>query len=221
MTEPSHSTLELDRKAGSALLALVARKGWHAVSVGAVAREAGLKLDQVWFRSPGRVAILARYAAAIDAAVLEGTVPAAPGESIRDRLFDLVMRRFDLLLGDRAGLAALPRELVTDPFSALAMAPVGLRSMSALLEAAGVSAEGPLGLARAQGLMVLWLDVSRAWVADDSPDLSGTMVALDKALERAERVAGMFDGGAAPAPDVPAQPSDAEFLDGATGTEVT
>lgn len=209
--------LELDRKLGSALLALVAEEGWHAASMGRIAQRAGVPLAEAWPRSPGRLAVLARYAAAIDAAVLEGTVPPAPGESVRDRLFDLVMRRFDLLVPDRAGLAALPRELATDPFAALAMGAVGLRSMAALLEGAGVSSDGPAGLVRAHGLMAVWLQVSRTWVTDESADLGTTMAALDRTLAQAERFAGMAQVMPRERDRAPVEGDDAPFAGAETG----
>ena len=63
-----------------------------------------------------------------------------------------------------------------------------LRSMGWMLEAAGLSAAGLRGLLRSEALLGVWLYALRAWRDDDSPDLSGTMAALDKALDQAERV---------------------------------
>jgi hypothetical protein len=69
-----------------------------------------------------------------------------------------------------------------------------------MLEAAGVSARGLTGGLRVQGLVGVWLYALRAWRKDQSPDLSGTMAALDRALQRAEQAAGWFMPASAPAP---------------------
>jgi hypothetical protein len=60
--------------------------------------------------------------------------------------------------------------------------------MAWMLEAAGLSAAGLRGIVRAKTLVGVWLYALRAWKDDESPDLSGTMAAMDKALDQAERV---------------------------------
>ena len=44
---------------------------------------------------------------------------------------------------------------------------------------------------RIQGLKAVTAFALRAWMTDDSADLSKTMAALDRALNRAEKLAGM------------------------------
>ncbi len=89
-----------------------------------------------------------------------------------------------------------------------------MRSMAWMLEAAGVSAAGLRGTLRAKGLAAVWLYALRAWKTDDSADLAGTMAALDKALDQAERFSSMLGSGdpmpvagadVAPVVDVPAE----------------
>jgi ubiquinone biosynthesis protein COQ9 len=47
---------------------------------------------------------------------------------------------------------------------------------------------------RAQGLAILFVSVLRTWLADDDPGLARTMSALDRALARGQRAAGLLDG---------------------------
>jgi len=79
------------------------------------------------------------------------------------------------------------RVLPFNPPLAAMLAGSSLRSMQWMLEAAGVDATGPRGLLRAEGLLAVWLWTVRAWKGDESEDLSATMSALDKALDRAEQ----------------------------------
>ncbi len=60
--------------------------------------------------------------------------------------------------------------------------------MGWMLEAAGLSAAGLRGVVRAETLVGVWLYALRAWKDDESADLSGTMAAMDKALDQAERL---------------------------------
>ena len=190
---------------------LTAEQGWSAVSVAEAARQAGLPLETARARFPNRDAILMRFGRLADQAALAGATTDGPA---RDRLFDVVMRRFDALQLHRAGISALLRGLPTHPALALGLGLATQASMAWMLEAAGVVATGWRGMLRVQGLNAVWLYTLRAWLADDSADLSGTMAALDRALGRAERFGEMLDGGGEarpkPFPDVPLPPAAEE-----------
>jgi hypothetical protein len=62
-----------------------------------------------------------------------------------------------------------------------------------MLAAADISSSGPLGLARAQGLAVLYSQVLATFVKDDDPGSARTMARLDRALSRGEWWAGVLD----------------------------
>ncbi len=62
-----------------------------------------------------------------------------------------------------------------------------------MLTAAGINASGPRGMMRAQGLALLFGSVLRTWIRDDDPGLARTMAALDRALARGQRFAGLLD----------------------------
>jgi ubiquinone biosynthesis protein COQ9 len=203
-----------DRALVSAAFALAAEVGWYRVSVTEAARRAGLPLDRARLRFPGKAAVLLRLGRMADAVAL-ADVSADASATVRDRLFDLLMRRFDVLQDNRDGVLALLGALPRDPATALLLGTTTLGSMHWMLEAAGVSAQGPIGLIRAKGLTAVWMQTVRAWAADRSPDLSGTMAALDKALGRAERMAAWLPGGRrdarpSPAADEPAGASEAD-----------
>ncbi len=182
--------------------AQIARDGWHAFSVPRAAREAGLDLARARRRFPGRAAFLLRFGSMADRAAL-GAEPASG--SVQERLFDAIMRRLDVFQRHRPGLLALFRALPTDPASALLLSSASLTSMGWLLEAAGVTASGPLGLLRRKGLLGVWLWTLRAWCRDETEDMAPTMAALDTALTRAAQLARSLPNGAddAVVPDAP------------------
>ena len=68
--------------------------------------------------------------------------PAEEGEQPRDRVFDLLMRRFDALRPYKPALEVLRRELPADPPAMLAAGAALLRSMRWMLEAAGIETGG-------------------------------------------------------------------------------
>lgn len=182
---------EFDSALVAAALQIAADEGWRQVTVVAAARAADLPLARARERFPARGAILLKFGRMADQAVLEGD----PAEgSVRDQLFDLLMRRFDALQSHRAGILALMRALPLDPGSALLLACATKRSMRWMLQTAGVPANGLFGELRVKGLLGVWLWALRAWEHDDSEDLTATMAALDTALARAEQAAGWLGG---------------------------
>jgi hypothetical protein len=105
--------------------------------------------------------------------------------------------------------------LPTDPALALVLSAATGRSMAWMLEASGLSAAGVNGRLRTAGLVGVWLYALRAWTDDESVDLATTMSALDKALDQAEKLAGMLPGASAAAapPTPPPEPEEAAAID--------
>jgi hypothetical protein len=119
--------------------------------------------------------------------VLAAPVEAEPDERPRDRVFDLLMRRFDALGPYKEALEVLSRELPGDPCAALAAGARLLRSMRWMLEAADISTDGITGVVAVKLTAAAYLAAFRAWLRDDSPDLAPTMAALDRRLRGIER----------------------------------
>ena len=182
-----------------AALELAARQGWRQTSLSEIAAEAGLDPARVRAVYPSKAAIIGGFVRRIDEQVLAhaakaGTSGNAGGKadgSARDRLFDVLMRRFDALTPHKAGLAAIVRDTCVDPLAAVVLLPRIMCSMASMLEAAGVSSSGLFGALRVQGLAVVYAEAFRVWLGDDSKDMAKTMAALDRALGRAERIVGL------------------------------
>ena len=114
-----------DRAVVQAVFDQAALRGWHDVSLAEAARDAGLGLGRVRARFPSRAAVLLRFGVQADqSALAAGTV----GEP-RERLFDILMARFDALQRHRSGVLALLAALRTDPGTALLLYGATLRSM--------------------------------------------------------------------------------------------
>lgn len=176
-----------------AALRLAAERGWRRTGLADIAAEAGIGLDRLRAKFASKPAIVNGLIRRTDERAL--ALGAAEGSSARDRLFDMLMRRFDAMATNRAGIAAILRDLCRDPATALCHAPRLMVSMAWMLEAAGLSSSGSLGLLRTKGLAAVYLWALRAWLADDSRDLAKTMAALDRGLRQAEALAGLLNKG--------------------------
>jgi AcrR family transcriptional regulator len=171
---------DIRRRVIDAALTLAAERPWPKIALGDIAQAAGLGLIELYRIMPSKAAILAGFVQQIDAAML--AAPCDLAEAPRDRLFDLLMRRFDALSPHRAGL----RGILRGPLSAAPMALCLPAAMRWALEAAGLAAPGLTGVARAKILGLAHLAAVRSFLDDDTPDLARTMAALDGALRRAE-----------------------------------
>lgn len=172
-------------------LALAAREGWPRVTLAAVAREAGQPLSVVAAEFPSKQAILTALNRHVDAEMLKDEI--ADDGSVKDRLFELLMRRLDALFPYRDGVRAALRGTVgVDPLASLAGLCALQRSMSLALEAAGVSSSGPLGQLQANALGTIYLRALGLWLRDSDGSNDRVMAELDKMLTRAERFARSF-----------------------------
>src|SRR5712691_1314815 len=183
-----------------AALRLIAQHGWRRRSLAAIAAEADVSILTLYRAFPSKPAILCGFSRRIDEAVLATPLDSDAmdaDERPRDRVFDLLMRRFDALNPYRAALEVLGRELPTDPIAALCAGAGLLRSIGWMLEAAGISSVGLGGIFAVKLTAAAYLATSRVWLRDDSPDLAPTMAALDRRLRGIER---WFGSGRRPQP---------------------
>ena len=108
-----------------------------------------------------------------------------PQQSVRDRLFDTLMLRFEALEPYRSGVRAMFADVVNDVFSVPRSAISLSHSMSAALEASGLDSGTLSGRVKAHALSIIWYRTFQTWLEDDA-ELSKTMAQLDRDLRRAE-----------------------------------
>jgi len=197
---------DFDTQLVSAAFALGAEAGWRKVTAATAARRAGLDLAKARARFAGPGAVLWKFGELADRAALTGVVSEG---AVRDRLFDILMRRFDFLQAHRAGVVALLKFLPAEPALGVCLARGTLRSMGWLLEGAGVPASGVRGAIAKRGLGLVWAYGVRAWLGDESADLTATMAAVDTALNRADAIAARFSHSPAPAAEAADVPFEA------------
>jgi AcrR family transcriptional regulator len=179
----------------AAFMALLAERSFEDIGLADIAGRANLSLAELRDLFDGKVAILAARTKAIDRAVLGGADADADmaDEPPRERLFDVLMRRFEAMANDKGAVRSLMTSARRNPGLALELNQLAVNSQQWMLTAAGIGASGPRGVLRAQGLAVMFAQVARTWVDDDDPGLARTMSALDRALARAQRLSGLLD----------------------------
>lgn len=181
------------KKIVDAFMALARERGWNDITLTAIAERADVDLAVLRDAYDGRLAILEDFARRIDVAVLKGDDADMADETARERLFDVLMRRFDALGPHKSALRSLTASARRDPMLTIALGRIATVSQSWMLAAAGIESAGLFRLVAINGLVVAYARAFRVWLRDDDPGLARTMSALDRELRRGEAVLGRLN----------------------------
>lgn len=177
-----------------ALMALAAESHWDAITLDDIATRAGISLADLRDLFPSKGAMLGGFIRRIDRVVLEGRATDLADEPARDRVLDLMIRRFDALMPYRAALKSIHAAFSGDLLGLAALNQQALNSWRYLLASADIETDGPLGFVKLQGAILVFARVFRTFLDDDGTDLPKTMAALDRELSRGEWVLRRAEG---------------------------
>lgn len=172
-----------------AALDLAAERPWRDVTLREIGERAGLGLVGLREHVHTKGDVLALIARAVDDEVLRTMPPAETADGKRDRLFEVLMARFDVLAPYKQAIRSIVADATTEPAAIRAM----LASQSWMLQAAGIDSGGLDGGAKVAGLTSVYASVLKTWLEDDDPGLARTMAVLDRRLRRGERTIGAIE----------------------------
>lgn len=165
---------------------IAAEKGWQGVSLAGIADAIGEPLGSIIAVYPTTDRIASALFHRVDQSVLSQVQSVDESETPRDRLFEILMMRFDALQEQRALYVSIIHHMRRRPMTLIRRGPAVVHSMALMLIASGVEASSLLGMARAHILAAAYGALLRTWLKDDSPDMAQTMSAVDKVLNRLE-----------------------------------
>lgn len=204
MSSPLDAAIRRDL--ASAALVLAAAKPWRACSVAQLADQANRPVSDFYGATLQEAVDCAEEA--FDRAIGDDLAGLDPSQSVRDRLFDLIMRRFEAMEPHRAAILSMEQGQDRDPALIAIAHQRHVRCARWILALAGLEADGMTGQARAQGLAVIIGQARAAWRGDEAGDFAKTMASLDKNLRRAEEMFGRWAGFDAKKDEPPAQGAD-------------
>ena len=173
-----------------AALELAATQRWRDLSIAKIAAHADVPIGEALLNHSSRLNILYAISDRVDVTVMLSLEDDPLDGTTKDMLFDVLMRRFDVMADHRAAMASFSADLRRDPLSAACLGKRFLKSMTLSLQAAGVSTESCSGAIRTKVLGAIHLNTFKTWLKDEDQGLSQTMSTLDKDLSWAENFAG-------------------------------
>jgi ubiquinone biosynthesis protein COQ9 len=175
-------------KAVRTALDLAKERGWADISLTDIAQAANLDLADLRREFSCKTDIISAFQKEVDAEVLSRSRPAGEAQSPRDRLFDVIMTRFEVMQPYKSALKRISSYLCCRPGEAATLLCGSLASQYWMLAGSGAKLDGPGGALRVAGLAAIYGKVFQVWLDDQSPSHDKTMAALDKRLARGERV---------------------------------
>jgi len=175
-------------KAVRAALDLAKERPWGEVSLADIAQAANLSLADLRREFSCKTGIIRAFQSEVDAEVLSRGRSAGEAQTPRDRLFDVIMTRFEVMQPYKPALKRIASYLCCRPSEAATLLCGSLASQYWMLAGSGAKLDGPGGALRVAGLTAIYGKVFQVWLDDPSPSLDKTMAALDQRLARGERV---------------------------------
>lgn len=180
---------QTDQLVDSLLDALLTRS-FHDITLRQIAADAEMPLAEVLMQVSTKMELLESYAARVDREVLAEDDPDMADEPVRERLFDVLMRRYDALLPNKLSLIQLERDARRDPALGLSLIRIVSSSMKRMAVSAHVETDGLKGAIVLAGMMQVHGRVMRVWLGEEDKGQALTMAKLDKALRQAEERVG-------------------------------
>jgi ubiquinone biosynthesis protein COQ9 len=173
----------------AAAFRLAETRPWGDITLLDIADAANVRLTDLKAVTSTKSDLIAAFMTAVDDAVVQAAPKRDATQPVRDRLFEVIMGRFDLLAPYKVALQSMTAATRFDP----QLIQPFYASQHWMLQAAGVDTEGAHGAVRMLGLGSLYAAVFQVWLADEDPGMAATMAALDRRLRRGEQTLTTID----------------------------
>jgi AcrR family transcriptional regulator len=179
----------LEDKIAAAALRLAADHAWRSLTLAQIAKAAKVPLAEAHKHFADKDQILSAVVFYIDKKVAASVGKPLSQGTPKDRLFEVMMARIDILQKNRHAILGIMAALRQNPALAQFLIPAHMQAIKKMLSLAGIpthKVRQPLVIG---GLLTIYGLTLCRWQSDITPDLSKTMAALDRSLRMAEKAA--------------------------------
>jgi len=180
------------RKICETALSLAAKKGWRPLTLDQIAETAKIPPAQIHKMYASKNDLLPEIVSWIDGCAAMAAATVNPSDPPRDRLFEILMARFDILQKHRGGVLAILKDGRRDPAFLRHMMPAHIKIMRQIVASAHLAPSEGGGTLVTCGLLAVYYRTVWEWEKDLSSDMTKTMATLDKSLKCAAKAAGIL-----------------------------
>lgn len=180
---PNQETILIDTT-----LSLAGELGWPSVTLQLIGKTANVPLSEVSAIFSSKWDILEAFRERTDLLLTAGKSANLSGQSAKDRLFDILMARIEIIEPWKAGIGSIARHAVAQPITGIRLFTSLNKSMECMIEHVNAKIQGPGKLIQSRGLTLIYLLVLRRWIGDHSSDLGPTMAELNERLISADQL---------------------------------
>lgn len=177
------------KKLALATFQLTAKHGWEVWTFDQLAKATKTSASEIKKSFAHKNDLLPMLVAFIDEQVCQSVGEIDATAAPHDRLFEIMMARFDYLQQQRAAILNIITATRKDPSLARVLLPAQLHAMAHMLSLAGLAQTDMRQQITSVGLLFVYGLTAYAWQKDDSRDMSKTMATLDRHLRRTEKCA--------------------------------
>ena len=160
---------------------------WDSINIRSISKKSKIKLDQALKISNSKEELLDLWSQSINFKILDNiSLEELEDATIKDRILELMLCRFDVLSGHRremTALVALARKNAIESVRALGRIK---QSMQYILNLSGAEYQGKIGILKIKILSLIWLVTFKEWYEFKEDDNSVIMSNLDRRLTLAE-----------------------------------
>jgi AcrR family transcriptional regulator len=178
-----------DQKICAAALRLAAARGWENVTLEQIAKAAKIPLPPLKALFADSNAILPLIVRHISAETFKACDKPDHNAPPHDRLFDVMMARFDRLQQSRKAVLSIAAFARREPRSAVILFQAQIEAMRSTLAFTGFASGKACATLAPLAVWGIHFAAFRAWQHDETLDMSKTMAALDWYLRYAGRAA--------------------------------
>ena len=169
-------------------LSLAGELGWPSVTLQLIGKTANVPLSEVSAIFSSKWDILEAFRERTDLLLTAGKSANLSWQSAKDRLFDILMARIEIIEPWKAGIGSIARHAVAQPITGIRLFISLNKSMECMIEHVNAKIQGPGKLIQSRGLTLIYLLVLRRWIGDHSSDLGPTMAELNERLISADQL---------------------------------
>ena len=174
--------INIEKKIAEKTLKILTKKTFNALSIQEILKNNTKKKINI----KSKVDLLKNINRYVDDILIKET-KSLENSSTKDMLFEVLMKRFDILQKNRESYIEIYKAFKKTPQYFIKLLPSFLESMIVTAELANFNVNGLKGSVRLNGLIFIYFLTFFQWLDDQNSSLEKTMAELDKNLHQAEK----------------------------------